>query len=123
MTKPDEDKPKLDPLVDTLKPETMDIGPLLLMNLKAGAISFVASIKKFLNLIKEIFIAADKKIEIKKEIESEEQAYQKAAEEIENNTYRKGIWAKAFAEAEGVEHRQKALYIKYRAKQLMEEDK
>ena len=50
MTSPDKDKPKLDPLVDNLKPETMDIGPLLLMNLKAGAISFVASIKKFLNL-------------------------------------------------------------------------
>ena len=56
MTKPDKDKPKLDPLVDNLKPETMDIGPLLLMNLKAlmnpkaGAISFVASIKKFLNV-------------------------------------------------------------------------
>ena len=83
----------------------------------------IAAVKKFIRSIQDMFKAADKKIEIKKEIESEEQAYQKAAEEIENNTYRKGIWAKAFAEAEGVEHRQKALYIKYRAKQLMEEDK
>jgi hypothetical protein len=33
----------------------------------------------------------------------------------------KGIWAMAFADAEGDEKKQKALYIKYRAKKLLDE--
>ena len=31
----------------------------------------------------------------------------------------KGIWAKAFSDADGDEQKQKALYIKYRAEQLI----
>ena len=54
------------------------------------------------------------------EIETEEDAYAWASNEIEDGTYKKGIWAKAFADSDGDEQKQKALYIKYRAEQLIE---
>ena len=64
---------------------------------------------------------ADKKVGVKKEIETEEDAYERAAEEIENKSQNKGMWAKAFADADGDEQKQKALYLKYRAKQLSDQ--
>lgn len=44
--------------------------------------------------------------------------YATALNEIENETYDKGIWAKAFAECEGHETETNAKYIKLRAAQL-----
>ena len=49
----------------------------------------------------------------------QEDAYARAAEEIEQSVMQKGLWAKAFAEAGGDTQKQKALYLKYRAEQLM----
>jgi|GEM_PF-4723126 len=47
-----------------------------------------------------------------------EEAYAEAAEEIESGRVQKGLWAKAFADADGNSERQKALYLKYRAEQI-----
>ena len=44
--------------------------------------------------------------------------YATALDEIEKETYDKGIWAKAFAESDGNETKTKAKYIKIRAAQL-----
>ena len=41
-------------------------------------------------------------------------------EEIESGNLKKGLWAKAFSEAEGDENKTKALYIKYRFDQIKE---
>ena len=49
------------------------------------------------------------------------EAYAWASSEIETGETIKGIWAMAFADAEGNEQKQKALYIKYRAVKLLEE--
>ena len=43
----------------------------------------------------------------------------KAGEEIERKIAAIGLRAKAFAKADGDEKKQKALYLKYRAEQLM----
>jgi len=44
----------------------------------------------------------------------EEKFYELAYDEIESGNLKKGLWAKAFSEAEGDEKKAKALYIKYR---------
>ncbi len=62
---------------------------------------------------------ADLRVGAKKEIRTEEDAYERAAEELEEETQRKGLWAKAFSDANGDEKTQRALYIKYRAEQLV----
>ena len=49
----------------------------------------------------------------------QEDAYARAADEIEHAAVQKGLWAKAFSEAGGDAQKQKALYLKYRADQLM----
>jgi hypothetical protein len=49
----------------------------------------------------------------------EEEAYEIAAEEIEKGLVQKGLWAKALADANGDEKKQHALYLRYRAEQLM----
>ena len=50
----------------------------------------------------------------------EEEFYELAYEEIESGNLKKGLWAKAFSEAEGDENKAKALYIKYRFDQIKE---
>tara|TARA_B110000008_G_C16706243_1_gene458862 strand:- start:185 stop:616 length:432 start_codon:yes stop_codon:yes gene_type:complete len=71
--------------------------------------------------VKEIVKEADRRVGVKKEIKSEEDAYERAGEELEELSMNKGIWAKAFADSDGDEHKQKALYIKYRAEQLIKD--
>lgn len=48
-----------------------------------------------------------------------ESIYETIAEELDTNTYDKGLWTKAFAQADGDEIRTKALYIQYRAERLI----
>jgi hypothetical protein len=43
--------------------------------------------------------------------EQEENAYERAALEIESDGIKKGLWAKSFAEANGIESVAKAYYI------------
>ena len=43
--------------------------------------------------------------------EAENSLYEKAANDIENEIIKKGIWTKAFAQANGDEVKQKAIYI------------
>ncbi len=50
----------------------------------------------------------------------EEAAYERANTELQAGNMRRGLWAKAYADASGDEQKQKSLYIKYRAEQLME---
>lgn len=49
----------------------------------------------------------------------EESAYEQAARELEKNEVRKGLWAKAFSEADGNEQVAGARYIKMRSEQIM----
>jgi len=49
--------------------------------------------------------------------------YEKANSEIENNKTNKGIWAKAFVDTDGNTEKTQALYIKYRAASLINEEK
>ncbi|MDB9885163.1 hypothetical protein OAC94_00985 [Gammaproteobacteria bacterium] len=53
--------------------------------------------------------------------EAENSLYEKAASDIEANIIDKGLWTKAFAEADGNEIRQKALYIKMIVRQYKDE--
>ena len=71
--------------------------------------------------IKEIIKEADRRVGVRKEIKSEEDAYERAGEELEELSMNKGIWAKAFADSNGDEQKQKALYIKYRSEQLIKD--
>jgi hypothetical protein len=48
----------------------------------------------------------------------EEQAYAVAAYEIANSEIRPGLWAKAFARANGNEHHAQGIYIKLRVEQV-----
>lgn len=50
----------------------------------------------------------------------EERIYATALSEIQTDSVRPGVWAKAFAESEGVENRCKALYIRLRVQQEKE---
>jgi hypothetical protein len=51
-------------------------------------------------------------------MQSDEMFYEAVVSEIEGGGVRKGLWAKAFARAAGVEHIAKALYIEWRVDQL-----
>lgn len=51
----------------------------------------------------------------------EEQAYEKVATELAENIRKEGLWAKALSVCEGDEAKCKALYMNYRAKQILDE--
>jgi hypothetical protein len=88
---------------------------------KQGAIGAVMKSKEAYSGIKDIFKIADERLGKAIDITNEEEAYAWAASEIEKDEMVKGIWAMAFADAEGDEKKQKALYIKYRATKLLED--
>ena len=54
---------------------------------------------------------------------TDERFYEIASEEIKSGLVRPGLRAKAFSDANGDEGRSQALYLKYRAAQLAQEDK
>ena len=54
-------------------------------------------------------------------VESDERFYEAVVREIETQGPRKGLWAKAYAEAGGSEAAARAIYIRLRADQLMKE--
>lgn len=54
-------------------------------------------------------------------VESDERFYEAVVREIETQGPRKGLWAKAYAEAGGSEAAARAIYIRLRAAQLMKE--
>ena len=83
------------------------------------ALEATVKLKEGKRKVSEIAREADNRVGVKQEIKTEEDAYERAAEELENGKQSKGIWAKAFSDANGEEQRQKALYIKYRAEQLI----
>ena len=56
-------------------------------------------------------------------MESDERFYEAVVREIETQGPRKGLWAKAYAEAGGNESGARAVYIRLRATQLMEEQR
>lgn len=49
---------------------------------------------------------------------SDEHLYAFVTDELRRSGPIPGLWAKAFAEAEGIEHRAQALYLRYRVEQL-----
>jgi hypothetical protein len=51
----------------------------------------------------------------------EERLYQQAADEMRRGELRNGIWARAFAEAKGVEGHAQAIYILYRVQAIKDE--
>jgi len=53
---------------------------------------------------------------------NEERAYEQVASEMSANNLRPGLMAKAYAESAGNTNVAKSLYIKYRAKQIIEKD-
>ena len=77
---------------------------------KNAAIQVTAAAKRVSSEAKEVVKEAEKTVGIKKDIKAESVAYEKAAEEIENKSQNKGMWAKAFADADGDEQNRK-LYI------------
>ena len=83
------------------------------------ALEATVKVKEGKRKASEIAREADIRVGVGKEIKTEEDAYERAAEELEHETQNKGIWAKAFSDADGDEQKQKALYIKYRAEQLI----
>ena len=87
--------------------------------LEKTALEATVKIKEGKRKASEIVREADMRVGVRKEIKTEEDAYERAAEELEEETQNKGIWAKAFSDADGDEQKQKALYIKYRAEQLI----
>ena len=88
--------------------------------IKEGAIKGIVFAKNATRTTKGILAEADRRVGRVEDIRTEEDAYEFAAKEIEEETYKKGLWAKAFSDADGDEKRQPALYIKYRAEQLIE---
>ena len=87
--------------------------------LEKTALEAAVKVKEGKRKASEIAREADIRVGVGKEIKTEEDAYERAAEELEHETQNKGIWAKAFSDADGDEQKQKALYIKYRAEQLI----
>lgn len=53
--------------------------------------------------------------------ENEEAIYERAANEIETDSLKKGVWAKSLAEADGNEIVAKARYVRMRSQQLLHE--
>ena len=45
--------------------------------------------------------------------------YEKVANDIENNIQDKGVWAKAFAKADGDENKAKAIYIEFMVEEMI----
>ena len=88
--------------------------------IKEKAIQSVVMAKNAAKTSKSIFKEADKRVGKIEDIRTEEDAYEFAAKEVEKESYKKGLWAKAFSDAEGNEKKQAALYIKYRAEQLIQ---
>ena len=88
--------------------------------IKEGAIKSVVFAKNASKVTKKILTEADKRLGKIENIRTLEDAYEFAAKEIEDNDYKKGLWAKAFSDAEGDEKKQAALYIKYRAEQIID---
>ena len=88
--------------------------------LKEKAIQSIVLAKNSAKTTKSIFKEADRRVGKVEDIKTEEDAYEFAAKEIEEETYKRGLWAKAFSDAEGNEKKQAALYIKYRAEQLIQ---
>tara|TARA_B100000287_G_C20276391_1_gene640125 strand:+ start:85 stop:576 length:492 start_codon:yes stop_codon:yes gene_type:complete len=86
---------------------------------KETIIKATTAAKKTSRVAEEIDKESDIRVGVRREIKTEEDAYQIAAEELEEEVQNKGIWAKAFSDANGDEKKQKALYIKYRAQQLI----
>ncbi|SVE01904.1 uncharacterized protein METZ01_LOCUS454758 [marine metagenome] len=89
-------------------------------SLKEKAIQSVVMAKNAAKTSKSIFQEADRRVGKIEDIETEEDAYEFAAKEVEEESYKKGLWAKAFSDAQGDEKKQAALYIKYRANQLIQ---
>lgn len=76
--------------------------------------------KKAFHKTSSLFDEADLRMgKLEKKL-SEEDAYEIAALEIEHGQYRRGLWAKSYAEANGDKQIQKAIYCKLRATQLLE---
>lgn len=113
-------KPPLNPPVETSE-FLSSIQKVSKHYVKEAAIGSVVKSKQAVEGIKDIFKIADARLGKTLTITNEEEAYAWAASEIENDEMVKGIWAMAFADAEGDEKKQKALYIKYRAKKLLDE--
>jgi len=51
---------------------------------------------------------------------SDQRLYEKVMDELSQHGPNAGLWAKAFAESNGVESKAKALYLRYRVRQLDE---
>ena len=76
--------------------------------------------KKAFDKTSSLFKEADLRMgKFEKEL-TEEDAYEVAALEIEHGQIRRGLWAKAYAEANGDKQIQKAIYCKLRARQLID---
>ena len=88
--------------------------------LKEAAVESVVRSKQAVQHAKDILATADKRLNKDLQITNEEEAYAAAASEVDTGKTQPGIWAMAFADAEGDEQKQKALYIKYRAKKLLD---
>jgi hypothetical protein len=54
---------------------------------------------------------------------NDEHLYAEVADELRNHGPVAGLWAKAFAESNGVESEAKALYLRYRVAQLAEAER
>ena len=52
---------------------------------------------------------------------AEDWVYEKVAEEIERNDLRKGLWLKASSEAMGDDKKARAIYVKLRVRQFVDE--
>jgi len=52
---------------------------------------------------------------------AEDWVYEKVAEEIERNELRKGLWLKASADAMGDERKARAIYVRLRVQQFVDE--
>ena len=87
---------------------------------KEGAINTINLVNKATDVTKSLLREASVRSGKYQKINSEEEAYSIALEEIENNTYKKGLMAKAMAMSEGNKEKQTAKYIELRAKQLIE---
>ena len=91
---------------------------------KEAAIAAGMKTKKSLDAAQEIVKEVSKRVEKQSKASpkklTEESAFEIASDEIENKTYKKGLWAIAFADADGDERKQQALNLKLRSKQLID---
>jgi len=87
---------------------------------KEGAINTINLVNKATDTTKSILREASVRSGKYQKIDTEEEAYSIALEEIENNTFKKGLMAKAMALSEGNKDKQTAKYLELRAKQLIE---